>query len=130
MVDNGSSLSTIVGAALGSVAVFLLALYKDSRTHKRIDATDQWIGKVEKQNLEGIQRVEKAQKDHTEMILKHYPTIIGMNEALKPISEKIDRLAQGMEKVEKILDDEKNKKIAGLERENRILTSKLNEAEK
>ncbi len=106
-----------VSSLIGALIVFALALYKDNRTHKRIDATDQWIGKVEKYNMDAIRKVEIAQKEHTEMILRDYPTINGMNAALAPISEKIDGLKQDVTQVKMAIDNEQKEKIISLEKE-------------
>ncbi len=127
---NNGEIWSAVQAVVASIVVLIYALYRDNRTHKRIDATDAWISKVEEHNSKAIGRVEKAQKEHTEMILRDYPTINGMNKALEPISEKMDDLKRTIIDIKSELDSEQKQKIINQEREIALLKSKLLEKDK
>lgn len=112
--DFWNYLSTIMAA----VVVFLLAWYKDSRTHKRIDGNEAWISKVEEKADKGVKELAIVISEHTTNFIRDYPDKDALKDALKPIMNKLEEISE-------VINDEKERRYEELVEKNKRLEDEL-----
>lgn len=112
--DFWNYLSTVMAA----IVVFLLAWYKDSRTHKRIDSMEDWVSRVEQKGDDGIKDLNIVITEHTTNFIQNYPDKDALKAALTPIMEKLEDISE-------TIKEEKKKKYEELVEKNKRLEEEL-----